>query len=123
LWAWGDNRYYQLGSGATAPANPIREGYTFSGWDKSFSCVTNDMTITALYKSVTPTATASVEKINGNQNRLTITVTEKLPDGTTNIITEVFIISNNATSIYNVGSYKVYVVTKGNDQVIECYII
>ena len=38
------------GEAATAPADPVREGYTFIGWDKDFSSVTEDMTITALYQ-------------------------------------------------------------------------
>ncbi len=38
------------GSAAIPPANPMRDGYTFIGWDKDFSNVTEDMTITALYK-------------------------------------------------------------------------
>ena len=43
-----DSVVYQ--SAATAPADPYREGYTFIGWDKDFSVVTDHMTITALYK-------------------------------------------------------------------------
>lgn len=35
---------------AIAPANPSREGYTFIGWDKEFSRVTEDLSITALYE-------------------------------------------------------------------------
>lgn len=38
------------GASATPPANPYREGYTFIGWDKDFSNVTEDMIITAQYK-------------------------------------------------------------------------
>ena len=38
------------GEAATAPADPTREGYTFIGWDKDFSSVTEDMTVTALYQ-------------------------------------------------------------------------
>ena len=38
------------GEAATAPADPTRVGYTFIGWDKDFSSVTEDMTITALYQ-------------------------------------------------------------------------
>ncbi len=38
------------GSAATAPADPTREGYTFTGWDKDFSNVTTDLTVTALYE-------------------------------------------------------------------------
>ena len=38
------------GDAATAPADPTREGYTFIGWDKDFSMVTDHMTITAQYQ-------------------------------------------------------------------------
>ena len=37
------------GQSATAPANPIREGYTFTGWDKDFSNVQSDLIVTAQY--------------------------------------------------------------------------
>lgn len=39
----------EYGKGATAPANPTREGHTFSGWDKAFNKVTSDLTVTATY--------------------------------------------------------------------------
>ncbi|WP_274707204.1 InlB B-repeat-containing protein, partial [Aliidiomarina quisquiliarum] len=35
--------------GATAPADPTRTGYTFSGWDVAFDSVTDNMTVTAQY--------------------------------------------------------------------------
>lgn len=38
------------GKAATAPADPTREGYTFIGWDKDFSAVTDHMTVTAQYQ-------------------------------------------------------------------------
>jgi uncharacterized repeat protein (TIGR02543 family) len=34
---------------ATAPADPQRTGYTFTGWDRDFTYITEDMTVTALY--------------------------------------------------------------------------
>ena len=40
----------ESGKGATAPADPAREGYTFTGWDVSFDAVTADMTVTAMYE-------------------------------------------------------------------------
>ena len=39
------------GKAATAPADPSRAGYTFSGWDKDFSSVTESITVTARYTS------------------------------------------------------------------------
>lgn len=39
------------GSAASAPSNPTRSGYTFTGWSTSFSNVTSDITVTAQYKA------------------------------------------------------------------------
>jgi len=58
-----------------------------------------------------------VEKLPGNQNRLHITITEILPGGGVNIIRETFMIRNNAEDTYEVGSYSVFVDTKGNIQI------
>ncbi len=38
------------GTAATAPADPVREGYTFTGWDKDFSNIQSDLTVTAQYE-------------------------------------------------------------------------
>ena len=43
------------GGSATAPANPTREGYTFTGWSCSFTNVTSDLEVTAQYTQNTPT--------------------------------------------------------------------
>ncbi|MCL1809134.1 MAG: InlB B-repeat-containing protein [Clostridiales bacterium] len=45
-----DTQEVKLGDAAVAPADPIRIGYTFIGWDTDFSNVTEDLTVTALYK-------------------------------------------------------------------------
>ncbi|MBO4849068.1 MAG: InlB B-repeat-containing protein, partial [Clostridia bacterium] len=37
------------GAAATAPADPARVGYTFTGWDVDFSNVTSNLTVTAQY--------------------------------------------------------------------------
>ena len=50
---WDGKVVYQQdlfwGSKADRPIDPYREGYTFTGWDKDFSAVKEDMVITAQY--------------------------------------------------------------------------
>jgi uncharacterized repeat protein (TIGR02543 family) len=55
------------GESATAPADPTRDGYTFKGWDKEFSNVTEDMTVTALWEKKAdpaPAPTAATVTVN-----------------------------------------------------------
>ena len=66
---------------------------------------------------------AVVEKLNGNKNNLTITVTETWSNGTTKQVVKTFSIDNNAADTYTVGAYKVYVDTKGNVQIRACYLV
>lgn len=66
---------------------------------------------------------ASVEKAAGNRNVLTVTVTEVNYFGDENELVEEFSIRNNASGIYQVGPYSVFVNTKGNDQIREVHIV
>ena len=50
------------GKAAEAPANPTRSGYTFKGWDKSFSKVTHDMTVNAVWKKNADTKKKDTKK-------------------------------------------------------------
>ena len=52
-----DTQTVNYGEAATAPADPTREGYTFTDWDKAFDNVTADMTVTAQYTINTYTVT------------------------------------------------------------------
>ena len=47
----------QYGGAATAPANPTRSGYTFTGWDKAFTNVTANLVVTAQYVQNEPVST------------------------------------------------------------------
>ena len=47
---------YHTGA-ATAPANPTRAGYTFTGWDKAFNNVTANLVVTAQYVQNEPVST------------------------------------------------------------------
>lgn len=47
----------EYGSAATAPADPTRTGYTFSGWSKTFDIVITDLTVKAQYTINTYTVT------------------------------------------------------------------
>ena len=69
------------------------------------------------------TVAANVDKQVGDKNSLTITVTEQWTDGSIVPIKATFSINNNAADTYNVGSYNVYVDTKGNTKIRECYIV
>ena len=63
-------------------------------------------------------AGAVVEKLNGSQNGLTITVNV---DGEI-VAEEYFLIANNSAGEFNVGDYKVYVSTSGNTKIDSCFI-
>ena len=69
----------ESGSSATPPADPERNGYTFTGWDRSYSNVTSNITVTATYSqnvTVTPVMTvSSVVAQPGGTVDVTITFT------------------------------------------------
>lgn len=75
----------------------------------------------------TPTASAAVTKEKGNTNTLAITVTApyfdfQMKNTQTTTLFESFTINNNAANTYTINNYRVYVDTKGNDQIRACYI-
>jgi uncharacterized repeat protein (TIGR02543 family) len=127
------------GKTAVRPENPEKDGYTFDGWRVGSasgatytfsSTVRRSFTLYAAWVEdpqeavlVSTTPTAHVDKLNGNQNRLYITVIETYSDGTTETVEWDGLINNNAAGMYQVGGHKVYVDTKGNTQIRECYIV
>ena len=45
-----DTQTVNFGEAATAPADPVRDGYTFIGWDGDFDYVISDLFIVAKYE-------------------------------------------------------------------------
>ncbi len=56
------------GSSATAPSEPDRTGYAFSGWDTEFNNVTSDLIVTAQYEITTSVVEQATEKITIHPN-------------------------------------------------------
>ena len=61
-----DTQRILYGLGALAPDDPTRTGYTFIGWDKDFSCVREDLTVTALYEINVYTVSFYKQSQDGN---------------------------------------------------------
>ncbi len=53
------------GQSAAAPADPTREGYTFTGWSADFTNVTSDLTVTAQYTINSYTLSINYVKAEG----------------------------------------------------------
>ncbi len=66
------------GGSATPPDTPVREGYAFVGWDKEFSNVTENLTVTAVYSSdFTPAIVISNASAAAGDTNVTVTVSLK----------------------------------------------
>ena len=53
----------EQGKSAIPPADPIRKGYTFIGWDTDFSNVQSDLIIIAQYEEITNVENAVEERV------------------------------------------------------------
>ena len=82
------------GSSATAPTDPTRVGYTFSGWDVDYSNVTEDLTATAQWTAIDYTVT-----YDGNINTGGAAPT----DGNTYNITDTVTVLGNTGSLVKTG--------------------
>ena len=69
----------EKGGSATAPAAPTRSGYTFIGWDKSFSNVTSDLIVTAQYEiqSSDPALKVATVTASAGQTQIAVPVSIK----------------------------------------------
>lgn len=70
-----DAQVIKYGEDATKPADPTRDGYTFTGWDKTFTNVTEDLTVTAQYEKnpdFTPQNLSVTREAVGDDERITL---------------------------------------------------
>lgn len=52
------------GASATAPSNPSREGYTFTGWDTDFINIVSDLIVTAQYEQNDPAGSTNIKHMH-----------------------------------------------------------
>ena len=63
--------YVEEGASAIPPSDPMREGYTFIGWDKEFTHVTEDLIVTALYEAGESTTCTLLFQNGINESEIT----------------------------------------------------
>jgi len=61
-------QFVERGKAATAPQNPKREGYAFAGWDRDFTNITGDLTVTAQYTSRVQVTGVTLDRTRMNLN-------------------------------------------------------
>jgi uncharacterized repeat protein (TIGR02543 family) len=65
------------GQGATAPEEPTREGYTFTGWDKAYDKITSDTTVNAKWRINSYTIAYDANGGEGTMSDQTVKFDEK----------------------------------------------
>lgn len=74
-----DKQTVSRGSAAVAPADPTRDGWRFTGWDKAFDNVTGNLTVTAQYVK----NTSSRPSVGGGGAVSSYTIKFETDNGTT----------------------------------------
>ena len=102
-----DTQTVTYGASATAPADPARDGYKFTGWDVDFSAITSETTVTAQYEEI-------IVKLLGDFNNWNIE-TDKMTLSSDNVYTITLELEANTYL------FKIFTDDKwyGNDGVIE----
>ena len=76
-------------TGATAPADPTRDGYRFTGWDNAFGAITGDTVVTAQYEkeNIVPPTEPEQPQTPGQGGEMNNTETEGKTQTGTNLET------------------------------------
>ena len=129
------------GISATEPESPEREGYEFTGWDKDFTNITEDIVVTAEYSKIPkPIATGKlrVDVTGGTGFKISVDEGNLRPQGTAYINTKMFVgatvtvVANATSGIEFIGWMDEYgailsptdtytFVASGNDYLKACY--
>ncbi len=64
----------EKGKSATAPEDPKRENFKFSGWDKAFNKITSDLVVTATYTTTKSVIYAEHVSVNKGTGEATIKI-------------------------------------------------
>ncbi|MBQ0009861.1 MAG: InlB B-repeat-containing protein, partial [Ruminococcus sp.] len=83
-----DTRTVEYGMAATTSATPTRSGYTFKGWDKTLTSITEDTVVTATYHQDSPATQTDLQ----NPTFVIDTVTAK--PGDTNVAVTISVVNN-----------------------------
>jgi len=131
----------EYGVSATAPEDPAREGYKFTGWDKDFTNITEDIVVTAQYSKNTIAVTTGklqVRIAGGIGFKISVNGGNLRPQGATYTNTkmpvgvEVTVVANNTNGATFLGWMDEYgailsptdtytFVASGNDYLKACY--
>ena len=116
------------GYGATAPESPSRDGYIFDGWDKDYSYITENTTVTATYykyvkvESISIENTISIKKglekeLNVSVVPVNATVQDVIYESSNEDIAQVD--ENGVVTAVAAGNTKISVRSKDNEKIVS----
>jgi len=103
----------EYGDAGTAPDNPVRTGFDFQGWDKSFGNITSDLTVYGTWGIAGITATPYAGTFDGLPHD-SVNVSGVLAGDTVTYSIDGTAFSTDCPQVTDAGSYSVYVKVERN---------